>query len=462
MGSAVAAAHEAYLKFRQVPAPHRGAMIRAIGEAARQRTEELAHMITMEVGKPIAEARGEVQEWIDMCDLACGLSRQLHGLTLPSERRGHRLMELWQPLGVTGIISAFNFPMAVWSWNAMLALVCGNAVVWKPSEKATLCACLVHELVMETLKGFPDIPNDILTLCPGDSTTGMALAAHPQVALLSATGSTAMGRAVAPMVASRLGRCLLELGGNNAAIVTPSASLERAAEAIVFAATGTAGQRCTTLRRLYVHHGVADELIQRLVYAYGRLIVGDPRLPGTTIGPLIDQQAGQAMQQALDAAQAQGGIVLCGGERLTQDVPSGCYVRPALVAMPTTAAIVAQETFAPILYVMTYDSLDEAIAMQNSVSQGLSAALFSDSLMEVERFIGPAGADCGLLNINIGTSGAEIGIAFGGEKATGGGREAGSDSWKAYMRRVSCTLSDGAGALELAQGIPIVGLNSLP
>jgi aldehyde dehydrogenase (NAD+) len=449
VGQAISAAHSAFTAWREVPAPLRGQLVRRIGELARAEKDALAAEIVQEVGKIPSEARGEIQEWIDICEFAVGLSRQLHGLTIASERPGHRLIETWHPLGPIGVISAFNFPIAVWAWNAMLALVCGDTVVWKPSEKALRCAVAAQALADRAIREL-GLPPGLLQLACGGADAGIALAADPRLPLISATGSTRMGRAVAISVAGRLGRSLLELGGNNAAIVTPSADLELAVRAIVFAAAGTAGQRCTTLRRLLVHRSVYDRLVPRLVAVFARLQVGDPREPGTLVGPLIDQGALAAMQAALTAARAQGGVVH-GGEPCSP-AAGGAYARPALVEIAATAAIVQEETFAPILYVSPYDDFAAAVERNNAVAHGLSSAVLTGDLHEAERFLGPAGSDCGIANVNIGTSGAEIGGAFGGDKATGGGRESGSDSWKAYMRRQTATIN-GSGTLPLAQGV---------
>jgi len=447
--AALTAAQEAFAAWRLVPAPRRGELVRRIGEAVRERKVQLAALITREVGKIPAEAEGEVQEWIDLCDFAVGLSRQLHGLTIASERPGHRMMEQWHPLGPVAVISAFNFPVAVWAWNAMLALVCGDSVIWKPSEKATLCALAAQELVAEVVRTMPEAPPGLLALLPGDGAIGMQLAAAPQVSLVSATGSTRMGTAVAVAVASRLGRSLLELGGNNALILAPSADLDLALRAIVFSAVGTCGQRCTSLRRLIVHESLQDRVLGRLQAIYATLPIGDPRQPGILVGPLIDDAAVQAMARALQTATTQGGTVHCGGA--APDL-GATYVRPALVSIASSAPIVRQETFAPILYVMPYDQLAEAIRIHNDVPQGLSSALITTDLREAEQFLGPAGSDCGIANINIGTSGAEIGGAFGGEKQTGGGRESGSDAWKNYMRRSTNTVNYSSN-IALAQGI---------
>jgi L-aminoadipate-semialdehyde dehydrogenase len=448
----ISAASDAFERWRLVPAPRRGELVRRIGQAVRAQKAELADLITLEVGKITQESLGEVQEWIDMCDFAVGLSRQLHGLTIASERPGHRMMEQWHPLGPVGVITAFNFPIAVWAWNAMLALVCGDSVIWKPSEKASLCAIATHRIVTDVIKQMPEVPPEVVSLVIGDAKVGETLASSPKIRLISATGSVRMGQTVAPIVAKRLGRTLLELGGNNAMIVTPSADLELAIRAIVFAAVGTCGQRCTSLRRLIVHRRVKDELVARLKKVYSRLSIGDPRKTGVLVGPLIDERAFIAMQNGLKSAKVEGGIVTF-GEPVTKDVPrGGYYVRPALVEISQRAKIVREETFAPILYVIGYDTLDDAIAIHNSVQQGLSSAIFTNDAREAETFMSATGSDCGIANINIGTSGAEIGGAFGGEKNTGGGRESGSDAWKNYMRRATNTINY-SDQLPLAQGI---------
>lgn len=452
VNQAVLAAHQAFLDWRLVPAPRRGELVRRIADQVRQHQAALAQLITLEVGKIPSEATGEVQEWIDLCDFCVGLSRQLYGLAIASERPSHRLMEQWHPLGAIGVITAFNFPVAVWAWNAMIALVCGDTVVWKPSEKTPLCALACHQLVQRAIATMPDLPQNLSSVVIGKAEVGQALAAHPQLPLISATGSVAMGRAVAVTVAQRLGRTILELGGNNGMVVTPSANLDLAVRAIAFAAVGTCGQRCTTLRRLIVHHSIADHLLQRLQRVYQSLAIGDPAQPGVLVGPLSDESAYNQMQQALEQARQQGGTVY-GGERIQVEVPAGgFYVQPAIVQIPPDAPIVQKETFAPILYLMTYDHLETAIALHNAVPQGLSSAIFTEQLREAEWFLSAAGSDCGIVNVNIGTSGAEIGGAFGGEKDTGGGRESGSDAWKAYMRRVTTTINYGH-ALPLAQGI---------
>ncbi len=449
----IEAAHQAFLQWREVPAPRRGELVRLFGEELRQHKEALGHLVSLEVGKIASEGAGEVQEMIDICDFAVGLSRQLHGLTIASERPGHRMMETWHPLGVVGVISAFNFPVAVWSWNAALAFVCGDAVVWKPSEKAPLAALATQRLLERACARFGEPRWAALSqLLVGDARLGEVLADHPRVPLVSATGSTRMGRAVAPRVAQRFGRCILELGGNNAIVVTPSADLELAVRAILFAAVGTAGQRCTTARRLIVHEDVAAPLLERLRRAYASLRIGHPLEAGTLVGPLIDRSAFDAMQSALEQARREGGRVE-GGERvLSERFPEAWYVRPALVEMPAQTAVVRHETFAPILYVLRYREFDEALALHNDVPQGLSSAIFTNDLREAETFLSARGSDCGIANVNIGTSGAEIGGAFGGEKETGGGRESGSDCWKAYMRRQTNTINWG-GEIHLAQGV---------
>jgi aldehyde dehydrogenase (NAD+) len=445
--AAIATAHQAFLAWREVPAPRRGELVRLLGEELRAAKTDLGALVTLEAGKTASEGLGEVQEMIDICDYAVGLSRQLFGLTIASERPDHRMMETWRPLGVVGVISAFNFPVAVWSWNAALALVCGDSVVWKPSEKTPLTALAVQALFERAAARFGDAPEGLSTVLIGGRGLGEALVDHPLVPLVSATGSTAMGRGVGPRLAARFARALLELGGNNAAIVRPTADLDLTVRAVAFAAMGTAGQRCTTLRRLIVHGDVYDALIERLKSAYASVAVGDPRSHDVLVGPLIDAAAGEAMAQALDEARAAGGVVH-GGQPLIG--PQGTYVRPALVEMPGQTDIVRRETFAPILYVLRADALAEAIALNNDVPQGLSSAIFTNDLREAERFLSLS--DCGIANVNIGPSGAEIGGAFGGEKETGGGREAGSDSWRAYMRRATNTVNYGH-TLPLAQGV---------
>jgi len=439
---------EAFRSWRNVPAPRRGELVRLLGEELRAAKEPLARLVTLEAGKIVQEGLGEVQEMIDICDFAVGLSRQLYGLTIASERPDHRMIEQWHPLGPVGVISAFNFPVAVWAWNAALALVCGNSVIWKPSEKTPLTAEAVMAVMERALDRFGDAPDGLVQVVQGGREVGEALVEDPRVALVSATGSTAMGRQVGPKVAERFGRSLLELGGNNALIVTPSADLKLAERAILFSAAGTAGQRCTSLRRLIVHRDIADSLVARIAQLFATARIGDPREADTLIGPLIDRAAFEAMQAALVEARAQGGRVQ-GGEAV-EAVDSGLYVRPALVELDAQDGVILTETFAPILYVLRYSRLDEAIALNNAAAQGLSSAIFTSDLRESEQFL--RDSDCGIANVNIGTSGAEIGGAFGGEKETGGGRESGSDSWRAYMRRATNTINYGRD-LPLAQGI---------
>jgi aldehyde dehydrogenase (NAD+) len=442
----------AFPAWRDTPAPVRGELVRRIGNAFREQQDDLATLVTWEAGKISAEARGEVQEIIDICDFAVGLSRQLYGKTIASERPGHRLSEYWHPLGPVGVISAFNFPVAVWAWNAMLGLVCGDPIVWKPSEKTPLSAIACQALVQRVIEESPDVPPEVCNLVIGAKEVGQTLACSQLLPLVSATGSVPMGRAVAQTVAARLGRTLLELGGNNGMIVTPSADMELAIRSIVFAAAGTCGQRCTTLRRLIAHVSIADQLRDRILAVYQRLSIGDPTCGDVLVGPLIDKQAFDAMEAAFATAKKQGGTVH-GGGRVSDGVPSGgYYVRPALVEISPDAAIIRQETFAPILYFMRYRELDDAIRIHNAVPQGLASAILTGDVREAENFTSPAGSDCGIVNVNVGTSGAEIGGAFGGEKESGGGRESGSDSWKAYMRRVTSTVNY-SNALPLAQGI---------
>ena len=449
---AIDQAHGAFLQWRKVPAPRRGELLRIFAEELRAGQEALGRLVTLEAGKILTEGKGEVQEMIDICTYAAGLSRQLHGLTIASERPEHRMMETWHPLGVVGVISAFNFPVAVWSWNAALALACGNAVVWKPSEKTPLTALATQSLLARAARRLGEVPEGLSTLLLGDSRMGEILADHPRVPLVSATGSTAMGRTVAAKLAGRLARAILELGGNNAAIVCPTADPSLALRAIAFAAMGTAGQRCTTLRRLIVHQDVYEQLLPRLKSVYASANVGDPRLPETLVGPLIGAGAFQSMQRALAEAKASGGLVT-GGERVkVVQHPNAFYVRPALVEMPQQTTLVQRETFAPILYVLKYSSFEDALRLHNGVPQGLSSSIFTRDLQEAERFLSAEGSDCGIANVNIGPSGAEIGGAFGGEKETGGGRESGSDVWKAYMRRATNTINYG-NALPLAQGV---------
>ncbi len=437
---AAARAAQAFLQWRNVPAPKRGEFVRLLGEMLREAKPVLAKLITLECGKIIQESLGEVQEMIDICDFAVGLSRQLYGLTMASERPNHRMMEQWHPLGPVLVISAFNFPVAVWAWNAALALVCGNPVIWKPSEKTPLCAELVMAIVRRASERL-GVPDGLVQVVQGERDIGEALVDDQRIALVSATGSTAMGRAVGPRVAKRFGRVLLELGGNNATIVAPSADLELAARAILFSAAGTAGQRCTTLRRLIVHESIADELTQRVRRLFAEVKVGDPRDPGTLVGPLIDEGAFSAMKN-----------VLGDGIERVDAISGGYYVRPALVELEVHEGDVLKETFAPILYVVRYGELEDAILLNNSVPQGLSSSIFTNELREAELFMSAAGSDCGIANVNISPSGAEIGGAFGGEKESGGGRESGSDSWRSYMRRQTNTVNYGR-ELPLAQGI---------
>jgi aldehyde dehydrogenase (NAD+) len=448
----VGEAAEAFRAWRNVPAPARGQLVRELGELLRQHKDDLGALVSIETGKIRSEGLGEVQEMIDICDLAVGLSRQLFGLTIASERPGHRMMEQWHPLGVVGIISAFNFPVAVWSWNSALALVCGDAVVWKPSEKTMLTALACQSLVAKAARRV-GAPAAISSVVLGTAAVGEALVDDPRVALVSATGSTRMGRAVAPRVAGRFGRLLLELGGNNAAIVAPSADLDLTVRGIVFSAAGTAGQRCTSLRRVIAHTSIADELVARIKAAYETLPIGSPLGDGTLVGPLVDEAAYEGYAAALDKARADGGELIAGGARvLADEAGDAYYVQPALVRMPAQSDIVRSETFAPILYVLTYDDFDEALALHNDVAQGLSSSIFTLNVREAERFTSADGSDCGIANVNIGPSGAEIGGAFGGEKETGGGRESGSDAWKAYMRRATNTVNYST-ELPLAQGV---------
>jgi aldehyde dehydrogenase (NAD+) len=451
---AIAQAHIAFLEWRTVPAPKRGELVRLLGEELRAELDALGRLVTIETGKLLTEGHGEVQEMIDICTFAAGLSRQLAGLTVPSERAKHRMMEIWHPLGVVGIISAFNFPVAVWSWNAALALVCGDVVVWKPSEKTPLTALATQAIFDRAAKKFAakfgSIPEGLATLLIGDASVGQQLVDSPLIPLVSATGSTAMGRAVAPKLAARFARAILELGGNNAAIVAPTADLSLSLRAIAFSAMGTAGQRCTTLRRLIVHESIYDKLVPQLKKVYASVVIGDPRSPQTLVGPLIDQRSYDGMQSALEQA-GKDGATISGGDRITTD-SEAFYVRPALVEIASQTDIVKHETFAPILYVMKYTDLCDALRLHNEVPQGLSSSIFTMDLREAEQFLSATGSDCGIANVNIGTSGAEIGGAFGGEKETGGGRESGSDAWKQYMRRATNTINYGAD-LPLAQGV---------
>jgi len=450
MAAVIATAQAAFRAWRTVPAPRRGELVRLLGEELRAAKADLGALVTLEAGKIVSEGLGEVQEMIDICDFAVGLSRQLYGLTIASERPGHRMMETWHPMGPCAVITAFNFPVAVWAWNTALALVAGDPVIWKPSEKTPLTALATQRIMERALARFGDAPVGLCQLVIGGPEVGAALVESRDVAIVSATGSTRMGRIVGPKVAERFGRSILELGGNNAMIVAPSADLDMAVRAIVFSAVGTAGQRCTSLRRLIAHHSVRADLVAKLVKAYASLPIGDPREAGTLVGPLIDAGARDRMLAALDRARAEGGVVH-GGAAVT-GVAGGAYVAPAVVEMPGQTAVVKEETFAPILYVLGYDTLDEAIALQNDVPQGLSSCIFTLNIREAEAFLSAAGSDCGIANVNIGPSGAEIGGAFGGEKDTGGGRESGSDAWRAYMRRATNTVNYSA-ALPLAQGV---------
>jgi aldehyde dehydrogenase (NAD+) len=453
--AAVSTAAEAFKTWRNVPAPVRGAVVKRWGQLLTEHKEDVAALITAEVGKIRSEALGEVQEMIDIADLAVGQSRQLYGKTMPSERPGHRLAETWHPLGVVGIISAFNFPVAVFAWNAALALVAGDTLVWKPADATRLSALAVDTLLARAVKDV-GAPAGIHHLLLTDRTGGQKLVEDPRIALVSATGSVRMGQEIAPAIAKRFGRALLELGGNNGAIVAPSADLDLALRGIVFAAAGTAGQRCTSLRRLFVHTSIADTLVPRIVEAYRTLNIGSPTQEGTLVGPLINAGSFKAQQDALAQAVAEGGEVVQGGNRVLADEhPEAFYVEPAVVRMPAQTAVVHDETFAPILYVMTYENLEDVIEVHNGVPQGLSSAIFTQDQTEAELFLSASGSDCGIANVNIGTSGAEIGGAFGGEKETGGGRESGSDSWKAYMRQATNTINF-SGQLPLAQGVTFI------
>jgi aldehyde dehydrogenase (NAD+) len=453
--AAIDKAHEAFLAWRTIPAPKRGELVRLFGEELRAHKADLGKLVSLEVGKVTSEGLGEVQEMIDICDFAVGLSRQIYGLTIATERAQHRMMETWHPLGVCGIISAFNFPVAVWAWNAALALVCGNAIVWKPSEKSPLTGIATHAIFDRALKRYVnegyDAPDGLSALVIGGRDIGETLVDHHKVALISATGSTAMGRAVGPKLAARFARSILELGGNNAAIVAPTADLDLTLRGVAFAAMGTAGQRCTTLRRLFLHDSIHDAFLGRLKSAYASVKIGNPMEDGTLVGPLIDKAAFDGFEKALAEAKAAGGKIT-GGERITVAGDSSYYVRPAIVEMSEHSGPMLRETFAPILYVMRYSTIDQAIAWQNDVGAGLSSSIFTNDIREAELFMSAAGSDCGIANVNIGTSGAEIGGAFGGEKETGGGRESGSDSWRSYMRRATNTINYGS-TLPLAQGV---------
>ena len=443
----------AFVKWQTVPAPKRGEIIRQLGNALREAKSDLGMLVTLEAGKIIAEGQGEVQEMIDICDFAVGLSRQLYGLTISSERPNHRMMEQWHPLGVVGVITAFNFPVAVWAWNCALAAVCGDSSIWKPSSQTPLCAIATIKIAEKVCRA-NGIDPAIFSLVIGDGqTVGERMLNDKRIPLISATGSSRMGARVAEAVGKRFGRTILELGGNNAIIVAASANLDLAMRAILFGAVGTAGQRCTTTRRLIVHESIYDELTKRLVRAYGQVSVGNPAREKTLMGPLINGKAVVEMQEALEKVRQQGGEILFGGEKLSgREFPGGCYVHPCLVAVKPGMSIVSEETFAPILYIMSYKHFEDAIAIQNGVPQGLSSAIFTNDVREAEQFLSARGSDCGIANVNIGTSGAEIGGAFGGEKETGGGRESGSDSWKVYMRRQTATVNFGSD-LPLAQGI---------
>jgi aldehyde dehydrogenase (NAD+) len=448
----IAASNEAFRVWRNVPPPRRGELVRLFGEELRTHKQALGRLVTIENGKILQEGLGEVQEMIDICDFAVGLSRQLYGLAIASERPGHRMMEQWHPAGPVAVISAFNFPVAVWAWNAALAFVCGDPVLWKPSEKTPLTALATQALFARAAKRFGSAPADLSQIVLGARAAGETLAGDSRIPVVSATGSTGMGRALAPVVASRFGRSILELGGNNAMIVCPSAKLDLALRAILFAAVGTAGQRCTTLRRLFVHEAVYDRLLNGLKSAYANLSIGDPLEDATLVGPLIDVRAFEQMQAALAAARDQGGRITGGTRTLEDRFPQAHYANPAIAEMPAQTSIVCHETFAPILYVMRYREFDTCLAEHNAVPQGLSSCIFTQDLTEAERFLAASGSDCGIANVNIGPSGAEIGGAFGGEKETGGGRESGSDAWKAYMRRQTATINY-SDALPLAQGI---------
>ncbi|WP_436061737.1 MULTISPECIES: L-piperidine-6-carboxylate dehydrogenase [unclassified Phenylobacterium] len=448
----IARSARAFEAWRQVPAPRRGELIRRFGETLRAAKRDLAQLVTLECGKVLSESLGEVQEMIDICDFAVGLSRQLYGLTIASERPSHRMAETWHPAGPVAVISAFNFPVAVWAWNAALAIVCGDSVVWKPSEKTPLTALACQSLFALAAQDFHEAPEGLLEVVIGARAAGEALADDRRLAVISATGSTRMGRELAPRVAARFGKAILELGGNNAVIVAPSANLDLALRAVVFGAAGTAGQRCTTTRRLFVHENVRAEFVDRLKRAYGSLRIGDPFDDGVLVGPLIDRAAFDGMQAALDEAQAQGAVVTGGDRALAELHPEAFYVQPAIVEHAAADANVMTETFAPILYVLPYTDLADAIARNNAVPQGLSASIFTNDLREAELFTSALGSDTGIANVNLGTSGAEIGGAFGGEKETGGGRESGSDAWKAYMRRQTQTVNYGSD-LPLAQGV---------
>ncbi len=443
---------EAFKEWRLVPGPQRGEIVRQFGEELRKQKQALGELVSYEMGKSLQEGLGEVQEMIDICDFAVGLSRQMYGLQMHSERPEHRMMEQWHPLGIVGIISAFNFPVAVWAWNTALAWVCGDVCVWKPSEKTPFTALACQEIMKKVIKK-NRLPEGICSVVIGGREIGEQMAAHPKVALVSATGSTRMGKSVAKAVAARLGKSILELGGNNAIIITQNADLSHAVPAVVFGAVGTCGQRCTSTRRLIIHESQYDLMVEKLVKAYGQIKIGNPLDEKNHVGPLIDTDAVNAYKTTISKAINQGGKVLTGNQILAgKGYKSGCYVKPTIIEANSKMEIVQHETFAPILYVIKYSTLEEAIEIQNSVPQGLSSSIFSLNMRESEQFLSAAGSDCGIANVNIGTSGAEIGGAFGGEKETGGGRESGSDAWKAYMRRQTCTINYGT-KLPLAQGI---------
>jgi len=449
----IAKADEAFKAWRSVPAPRRGELVRLLGEELREHKDALGALVTAECGKILEEGKGEVQEMIDICEFAVGLSRQLHGLTIASERPGHHMREYWQPLGPVGIISAFNFPVAVWSWNTALAIICGDSCIWKPSEKTPMTAAACQILFDRAVEKFgDDAPEGLSSVILGMRDIGEQMVDDKRVPLISATGSTRMGRQVGPRVAERFGKCILELGGNNAIIVAPSADLDMAIPGIVFGAVGTAGQRCTSTRRVIVHESVYDDLVPRLKKAYEGIRIGDPLEKGTLVGPLIDEMSFKAMEKALEDARAEGGTITGGGRALEGEYPEGYYVNPAIVELDSQTASMCEETFAPIMYIIKYTDLDDAIATQNAVPQGLSSSIFTTDVREAEAFIAASGSDCGIANVNIGTSGAEIGGAFGGEKETGGGRESGSDAWRAYMRRQTSTVNYSR-ELPLAQGI---------
>ncbi len=449
----VSKAEAAFKAWRMLPAPRRGEIVRQMGDELRRNKEALGKLVSYETGKILQEGLGEVQEMIDICDFAVGLSRQLYGLTMHSERAKHRMYEQWHPLGIVGVISAFNFPVAVWSWNAMLALVCGDVVLWKPSSKTLLCAIATHSIIAKVLKE-NDVPEGVVSLVASSSKyIGDDFLADKRIPLISATGSTRIGKKVGRIVGERLGRTLLELGGNNAIIISGKANLDMALRAVLFGAVGTAGQRCTSTRRLIINDSIYDTFKEKLVSAYKGIRIGNPLDANTLVGPLIDKNAVKDFFSAIEQVKKEGGRVLCGGGALEgKGYESGCYVSPCIVEVKNNVKMVCEETFAPILYIMKYKTIEEAVALQNEVPQGLSSAIFSDSVLETERFLSAEGSDCGIANVNIGTSGAEIGGAFGGEKETGGGRESGSDSWKIYMRRQTNTINYGT-ELPLAQGI---------